>query len=66
MMITRLKETVNIANYNILIGGRNFNDQPINNRIKKYDELRKIATGKGDDYATGSYWTTNTSKVITN
>ena len=32
---------VNITNYNILIDGRNFYDQPINNRIKKYDEIRK-------------------------
>ena len=28
-------------------------DQRINNQIKKYDEIRKIATGKGDDYTTG-------------
>ena len=32
---------VNVTNYNILIDGRNFYDQPINNRIKKYDEIRK-------------------------
>ena len=30
-----------------------FYDQPINDQIKKYDEIRKIATGKGDDYTTG-------------
>ena len=44
---------VNITNYNVLIDGRNFYDQPINDQIKKYDEIRKIATGKGDNYATG-------------
>ena len=44
---------INITNYNILIDGRNFYDQPINGQIKKYDEIRKIATGKGDDYTTG-------------
>ena len=44
---------VNITNYNVLIDGRNFYDQPINDQIKKYDEIRKIATGKGDDYTTG-------------
>ena len=33
--------------------GRNFYDQPINSQIRKYDEIRKIATGKGDNYATG-------------
>ena len=44
---------VNITNDNVLIDGRNFYDQPINDQIKKYDEIRKIATGKGDDYTTG-------------
>ena len=44
---------VNITNYNVLIDDRNFYDQPINDQIKKYDEIRKIATGKGDDYTTG-------------
>ena len=43
---------VNITNYNVLIDGRNFYDQPINNQIKKYDEIRKIATGKGNNYTT--------------
>ena len=40
-------------NYNIEIDGRNFYDQPINDSIKQYDEVRKISTGKGDDYTTG-------------
>ena len=44
---------VDITNYNILIDGRNFYDKPINDQIKKYDEIRKIAIGKGDDYTTG-------------
>ena len=44
---------VDITSYNVLIDGRNFYDQPINDSIRKYDELRKIATGKGDNYATG-------------
>ena len=44
---------VNISNYNVLIDGRNFYDQPINDQIKKYDEIGKIATGKGEDYTTG-------------
>ena len=44
---------VDITDYNISIDGRNFYDQPINNQIRKYDEIRKTATGKGDDYATG-------------
>ena len=44
---------VNITNYNVLIDGRSFYDQPINDQIKKYDEIKKIATEKGDDYTTG-------------
>ena len=44
---------VNIKSYNSLIDGRNFYDRPINDSIRKYDEIRKIATGKGDNYATG-------------
>ena len=44
---------VNITNYNVLIDGRNFYDQPINDLIKQYDEIRKIATGQGGDCKTG-------------
>ena len=44
---------VKIENYNIKIDGRNFYDQPINDSIKQYDEIRKISTGQGDDYTTG-------------
>ena len=43
-----------IENYNIEIDGRNFYDQPINDLIKQYDEIRKISRGQGDDYTTGS------------
>ena len=44
---------IKINNYNIEIDGRNFYDQPINDSIKQYDEIRKISTGKGHDYTTG-------------
>ena len=30
----------------------NFN-QPINSNFKTYDNIRKVYTGKGDDYTTG-------------
>ena len=43
---------VKIDNYNIEIDGRNFYDQPINDSIKQYDEIRKLSTGQGDDYTT--------------
>ena len=42
-----------IKNYNVLIDGRNFYGQPINDIIKQYDEVRKVSTGYGDDYTTG-------------
>ena len=38
---------------NIEIDGRNFYDLPINGIIKRYDEVRKISKGQGDDYTTG-------------
>ena len=44
---------VYITNYNVLIDRRSFYDQPINDIVKQYDEIRKIATGQGDDYTTG-------------
>ena len=44
-----------IKNYNVSIDGRNFYDQPINEIIKQYDEIRKVSTGYGDDYTTGCW-----------
>ena len=35
-----------------MIDGRNFYDQPINDLIKQYDEVRKVSTGQGDNYTT--------------
>ena len=45
---------VKIENYNTEIDGRNFYDQPINDSINQHDEVRKVSTGQGDDYTTGS------------
>ena len=42
-----------LKDYNVIIDGRNFFDQPIKNDLKTYDNIRKIATGLGDHYATG-------------
>ena len=36
-----------------MIDGKNFYDQPINDLIKQYDEVRKVSTGYGDDYTAG-------------
>ena len=45
--------TVEINDYNIVINGENFFDQPIKNNKITYDNIRKIATGQGDDFTTG-------------
>ena len=55
---------VDIKDYNVLIDGRNFYDQNISDDFKKYEELRKVITGRGEDYTTGSlldcdYWKNN-------
>ena len=36
-----------------MIDGRNSFDQPINSMNKTYENVTKIATGKGDDYTIG-------------
>ena len=36
-----------------MIDDKNFFDQPINSELKTYENVGRIATGKGDDYATG-------------
>ena len=42
-----------IKNYNVLIDGINFYDQPINEKIKQYDEVRKVSPGHDENYTTG-------------
>ena len=42
-----------IKNYNVMIDGQNFFDQPVRNDLITYDNIRKIATDRGDDYTTG-------------
>ena len=36
-----------------MIDGKNLFDQPINNMIKTYENIRKITVGQGDDSTTG-------------
>ena len=38
----------------VIIDGRNFYDNPIENYAEKYRELKKVIIGKGEDYTTGS------------
>ena len=44
---------VKIINFNVLIDGRTSYDQPINDQIKKHNDIRKTETEQGDDYTTG-------------
>ena len=44
---------VEIKDFNVLINGEIFFDQPIKNNKVTYENLRKIATAQGDDYKTG-------------
>ena len=44
---------VKIENCNIKTDGRNFYDQPINDSITQYDEVRGVSAGQGDAYTTG-------------
>ena len=43
---------VEIKDYNVVIDGKNFFDQPVKNDKVTYENIRKIATGQGDDYTT--------------
>ena len=42
-----------IKNYNVIMNGKNFYDQAIDYDIKRYEEIRKITTGQGEDYTSG-------------
>ena len=44
---------MDIKDYNVVIDGKNFFDHPIKNDLKTYDNIRKIATGQGDDWTIG-------------
>ena len=35
-----------------MIDGQNFFDQTIRNNLITYENIRKVATGQGDDYTT--------------
>ena len=42
-----------IKNYNVIINWKIIYDQAIDSDIKRYEEIRKLETGQGEDYATG-------------
>ena len=37
----------------IRIDGKHFFEQPVENNLRTYENIRTIATGQGDDYTTG-------------
>ena len=43
---------VEIKDFNDMIDGRNLFNQPLNGMTKTYENIRKNATGQGDDYTT--------------
>ena len=59
---------VEIKDHHIMINSENFFDQPIKNNNVTYENIRKIATGQGDDYTTGCLldytYFTNTYKMV--
>ena len=56
---------VTIKKYNIEIDGRNFSDQPINDAIKEYDEVKKVSSGKVMITQLVVYWILLIAKTIT-
>ena len=44
---------VEINDYNVMIHDKNVFDQPINSMNKTYENIKKLATGQGDDYTPG-------------
>ena len=42
-----------IKNYNVTINGKILYDKAIDSDIKRYEEIRKLTTGQGEDYTTG-------------
>ena len=45
---------ISLNKYNVIIDGRNFYGNLIENDFEKYRELKKVMIGKGEDYTTGS------------
>ena len=44
---------VEMKNYNVMINGESFFDQPIKNNKVTYESIKKIDAGQGDGYTTG-------------
>ena len=44
---------VEIKDYNVMVDGKSFFDQPVKKNKVTYENIRKTTTGQGDDYTTG-------------
>ena len=44
--------TVEIKDYNVMIDGQNFSDQPLKNNLRTYDKIWNIGNGQGDNCTT--------------
>ena len=49
-------EKVEVRDYNVIIDRTNVFDQAVKNDKITYENIRKIATGQGDDFITGCLW----------
>ena len=43
-----------LKNYNVIINGKNFYDQPVDFDTKQHQEIRKLTAGQDEDYTVGS------------
>ena len=44
-----------MKDYNVMVDSKNVFDEPANKGFKIYENIRKIATGQGNDYTTGCF-----------
>ena len=54
---------VEVKDYNVVIDGWNFFDQPVKNNLITYN-IEKIATGQGDDYTAGCLLDYNNKRLM--
>ena len=52
-MLKSIRSEGIIKNCNVIIREKKFYDRPIDFDIKQYNEMRKFATGQGEDYIAG-------------
>ena len=48
-----------------MINEKNSYDHPIDSDVKRYEEIRKLTTGQGEDYMTGYLLDYDYIKIIT-